>query len=674
MRYFRLILLLSAALSCSGYRWRCYIACDDQTAIQNDYVENRDACREESQANLDEAMIKSGATDTPKARKLKLITLFSDCMGKYGWEVPIPGDKESKIAAEVPIYESTVSKVRAAQPKDGATPAAADQKVIEKETNQDQKPLERKVPPENVGKQEKQAQASNETNNQDNNKAAATKEQTETTARSAGRQNQQPQQRERVTANNEQQKTTTNNTNNTNTHTPNQKTPPTRQQTAEQDQPKEMLRQPATTARSATGAQPDNTQQAQAQRQQQAQIAANNNTARTLSQAAPPQQAAEPDQPKGMLRQPATTARPANQPQPDKQPDNMQLAQLEPQAGPQTQENTTNNNTTTNNTTNNSRTIEKKAEEEQQNPQKPATREEQAIENVRRQQAAIARPKEQSRQNAQMHSSTAAPVTTVTPESPEQALTQSIQKHPAETNIKYQNKGQARHAANRNGPTPIPQQPATTQQQSVSSNTDNKVAAVIDPANNQTPVTAITTDSPDQALLESIHKKPKRVKKNSGAVSRQPQQTQAQTSSVPQGQTQPQSASQMQQPSQVVTQRHSTTAVAPTTVNNVNNSRYNNTTTSQGAANSSNASKIPSQPAVTKKQPITPRAAECEQARRNSATSTLAAQQAKECDLECAKIMKATPKIINPAPCPVKDAAIKDAAINVLDSQLGSKK
>jgi len=660
MRYFRLILLLTAALSCSGYRWRCYIACDDQTAIQNDYVENRDSCREESQANLDEAMIKSGATDTPKARKLKLITLFSDCMGKYGWEVPVPGDKESKIAAEVPIYESTVSKIAAAKtapPKDGLNPAATDPKVVDGETKQDQQTLERKVPPENVGKQ-------TQTNE--------VRQQPATAARTANQQNAQQQPREQAAANSEQQKTTTNNNN---VRTVNQKSAPP-QQVAQEDQPKEVRQQPATTPRSATGTQSRNVQQAQAQppepqpnnmRQAQAQpksqqmaqtetssanTAANNsNVTRTLNQkASPSQQMAEQDQPKEMLRQPATTARAAKQPQPD----NMQLAQLEPQAGPQTQpQSETNNSKIT--TNNNSRTVVQQPEAQQ------ATQQEQPASNTK--------PRAQNRQNSSVQNRQAAPVTTVTPESPDQALTQSIQRHPAQTKIKYQN-NTAKRSANSAGPTSIPQQPATTSYQQ----SEPRVAAVIDPANNQAPVTAITADSPDQALLESIHKKPaRRVNRNSRTASQQGQ-TQAQTTSTPQGLTQAQSAG---QPQQQVTQQQSTqqvrnhrstaAAVAPVPVNNVNNARYNNTT-NMPAANDNNASKIPSQPGVSKIH-NSPRAAECEMARRNAATSPIDAQKAKDCELECAKIMKATPKIINPAPCPVKDAAV-----NVLDVQLGNKK
>jgi hypothetical protein len=741
-------------------------------------VENRDACREESQANLDEAMIKSGVTDTPKARKLKLITLFSDCMGKYGWEVPVPGDKEAKIAADVPIYESTVSKIAAAKtapPKDGLNPGATDPKVIEGETRQDQQTLERKVPPENVGKQDRQAQSNNQPNNQSNNRAVASQnqpakdtrtikdtqqdqgrevqKQPATTARAANPQpnnaqqrqdnkqaqpqpKSQPQQQAQATANNNNSRTlnqatqdrqaaeadqpremrkqpavtakpanqpqrdnntqlaqlepqagpqtqpqpqtnnskstTTNNNSRTVVQNPDTQQN-TQQNTVQEQQPQEVRRQPATTARAATSPaannKSNNPQQAQSQlrpqAQQQAQVTATNNTARTLNQATQAQQKAEADQPREMLKQPAVTAKPANQPQRD----NMQLAQLEPQAGPQTQpqSETNNNNSTT--TNNNSRTIVQNPEP-QQNIQQNTVQENQPQE-VRRQPVKAANPKLQNRQNVQEQNRQAAPVTTVGPESPEQALTQSIQKRPAETQIRYQNRNNNRRSANDNGPTQIPQQPATTGYQQG----EPRVAAVIDPANNQTPVTAITADSPDQALMESIHRKPIRHVNRNSRTANQQGQTQAQTSTRAQGQTQAQSAAQPQQqampqqPAQQITNRSTTAAaVAPATVNNVNNTRYSNNTTNTPAANDNNPSKIPSQPGVSKTH-INPRAAECELARRNAATSPAAAQKAKGCEAECAKIMKANPKIINPAPCPVKDTAV-----NVLDVQLGNKK
>ncbi len=583
MRYFRLILLLSVAISASGYRWRCYVACDDQTAIQNDYVENRDACREESQANLDEAMIKSGVTDTPKARKLKLITLFSDCMGKFGWEVPVPGDKESKIAAEVPIYESTVSKAKAAPPKDGLNPAATEPAVIEGETKQDQKTLERKIPPENVGKQEKQVKSTNETNNKTNNSVV---------------QSQKPAAKEAKTVNSKDERV----------------------------QPKETRRQPATT-RSASQ---QNIQQQPQQQQQDASPApaqkttnnsnAANNSTRTLNQKANASQAPEQDQPAEMRQQPAVTARAAKPPSNTAQPDTQQQIQSE-----------TNRSTAT---TNNRSVVQSRQAAQAQNAQQTA------------------------------------PVTTITPDSADEALTQSIQKRPAETKIKYQNNKSARGTSNNNGtgPSVIPQQPSTSEYQPSAGKPESRVAAVIDPANNNSPVKAVTADSTDQALSESIHKKAsKRSYKNSKSASQPGVQTQAQTTNLPQGQTQAQTISQPQQqlPQQAANPK-SATAVAP--VNNINNTRYNNTATNP-ATNGSDASKIPSQPAVTKNQQINPRAAECELARRNAANSTLAAQQAKECELECAKIMKVTPKIINPAPCPVKDAAV-----NVLDVQLRNKK
>lgn len=85
MSRFRLVFLLSVALLASGYKFRCWWMCQDQTAVQNDYVEQRDRCRQYAQLKLDMAMRSSGDKNTPQSRNARLISLFSDCMGQNGW-------------------------------------------------------------------------------------------------------------------------------------------------------------------------------------------------------------------------------------------------------------------------------------------------------------------------------------------------------------------------------------------------------------------------------------------------------------------------------------------------------------------------------------------------------------------------------------------------------------
>jgi hypothetical protein len=85
MYRFRLVFLIAVALMSSGYKFRCWWMCQDQTAIQNDYVEQRDRCRQYAQLKLDMAMRSAGERNNPQTRNARLISLFSDCMGQNGW-------------------------------------------------------------------------------------------------------------------------------------------------------------------------------------------------------------------------------------------------------------------------------------------------------------------------------------------------------------------------------------------------------------------------------------------------------------------------------------------------------------------------------------------------------------------------------------------------------------
>ncbi|MEZ5690442.1 MAG: hypothetical protein R3D71_02100 [Rickettsiales bacterium] len=92
----RIIFLLLIAIMSSGYRWRCYFLCDEQTAIQNDYVEMRDNCRSEAQDNLQAALKKITTNISKREQKKQLVALFSDCMARHGWDIPSGIKKTTK--------------------------------------------------------------------------------------------------------------------------------------------------------------------------------------------------------------------------------------------------------------------------------------------------------------------------------------------------------------------------------------------------------------------------------------------------------------------------------------------------------------------------------------------------------------------------------------------------
>jgi len=94
MLWFRVIFLLSVMMATSGYIFRCTWMCTDQTAIQEDYVEQRDHCRELAQLEVNTSSAQLSDTE----RKAQLVSDFSECMGQHGWTVP-EGGKEKPAAA-----------------------------------------------------------------------------------------------------------------------------------------------------------------------------------------------------------------------------------------------------------------------------------------------------------------------------------------------------------------------------------------------------------------------------------------------------------------------------------------------------------------------------------------------------------------------------------------------
>lgn len=116
MHKLHLAFLLVAALMTSGFNFRCYFFCEDQTGIQNDYVADRDECRDVAQNKLDE---KNANNPTPlgaKESKAQLVALFNECMSVNGWDFPV------KVASKT---ASTAVQAQTANPS-SATPAGAE--------------------------------------------------------------------------------------------------------------------------------------------------------------------------------------------------------------------------------------------------------------------------------------------------------------------------------------------------------------------------------------------------------------------------------------------------------------------------------------------------------------------------------------------------------------------
>lgn len=114
----RLIFLAFVLVVTPGYRFRCWWMCTDQTAIQHDYVEQRDHCRAYAQLKLDMVSRNSGQTDAP-SRKTQLVNLFSECMEKKGWDIPSARAQEEAGNGENPL-----------EAKAGAAPAPAKEDKI----------------------------------------------------------------------------------------------------------------------------------------------------------------------------------------------------------------------------------------------------------------------------------------------------------------------------------------------------------------------------------------------------------------------------------------------------------------------------------------------------------------------------------------------------------------
>ncbi len=112
MPTFRLLFLVTVLIVTSGYRFRCYWACTDQTGIQNDYVEQRDHCRAYAQLKLD-MVSRNSARQDDHTRKTQLVNLFSQCMEQKGWDIP-SGQEAGEEGSPEPLPEAAA--VAAAKP------------------------------------------------------------------------------------------------------------------------------------------------------------------------------------------------------------------------------------------------------------------------------------------------------------------------------------------------------------------------------------------------------------------------------------------------------------------------------------------------------------------------------------------------------------------------------
>jgi len=136
MRQVTLVFLLCVSLFSSGYRFRCFLFCHEQTGVQNDYVENQADCQDYAQAKLDDAMASEANPDSEKGQQAKLVSLFSECMAKKGWDVPSGNKKIASKDDSFPAITtpSAVKKQADASPND-TTIVAADSSVANTANN-----------------------------------------------------------------------------------------------------------------------------------------------------------------------------------------------------------------------------------------------------------------------------------------------------------------------------------------------------------------------------------------------------------------------------------------------------------------------------------------------------------------------------------------------------------
>lgn len=74
-------------------------ACLVQSEIQGRYVEDQGDCRSDAESNIGNY---EKPNMTPKDRNAQLVTLFSNCMGKKGWQVAKPKRVKTAVTTDGP--------------------------------------------------------------------------------------------------------------------------------------------------------------------------------------------------------------------------------------------------------------------------------------------------------------------------------------------------------------------------------------------------------------------------------------------------------------------------------------------------------------------------------------------------------------------------------------------
>lgn len=119
--WIRLLFLAVALTTSSGFRFRCYWLCTDQTGIQDDYVEQRDQCRQFAQLKYS-TMISNGSGEAvTESRDAALVRLFSECMASHGWAVPsgvserTDASRTTSLAPTTPFGQRTTTREERSQ-------------------------------------------------------------------------------------------------------------------------------------------------------------------------------------------------------------------------------------------------------------------------------------------------------------------------------------------------------------------------------------------------------------------------------------------------------------------------------------------------------------------------------------------------------------------------------
>ena len=122
----QILLLVACMQLVSAYKFRCWMFCTDQTAIQNDYINDRDSCRSYAQLRIETDTSNPELIDD-RSKSSKLVSLFSSCMADKGWTVPDGVKPGQQAAAPIPVQNSAAPAVAnaASQAPAPAAPTAA---------------------------------------------------------------------------------------------------------------------------------------------------------------------------------------------------------------------------------------------------------------------------------------------------------------------------------------------------------------------------------------------------------------------------------------------------------------------------------------------------------------------------------------------------------------------